>query len=68
MIKSNPTNEAGGKSSEVSFSASDVKRFRRMYNETVYREKSSFWFKGNEYLTSYAGYLLEYFRLRRKRP
>jgi hypothetical protein len=35
-------------------------RLRKAYNEAVTEKRSQFTFEGNEYVTGYAKYLLEY--------
>jgi hypothetical protein len=39
----------------------DMPDFERAYLKAVDRDKESFFFKDNEVLTAYAGYVLEYY-------
>lgn len=44
----------------VSFSPNDFKQFKKIYGDAIKTGKESFIFKGDEYLTAYAKYLIEY--------
>lgn len=41
-----------------------IKDFRDAYRVATFDDKSSFVFDGHEFLTSYAGYMCEYFELK----
>jgi len=45
---------------QVEFNAENFKAFRKRYNEAIRDSENSFMFEGNEYLTSYAKYVIEY--------
>ena len=42
-------------------------KFKKLYNEAVRTEKTSFMFEGQEVLVAYAKYLIEYTELRREK-
>lgn len=44
----------------VEFNAESFKKFRARYNTAIEKSENSFVFEGNEYLTSYAKYVIEY--------
>ena len=44
----------------VSFNPAKFKRLRKRYAQAVISKEETFKFEGNEYLTAYAGYLLEH--------
>jgi hypothetical protein len=44
----------------VSFSQDDLIQFKKLYEQAIRDEKEIIIFKGDEYLTSYAKYLIEY--------
>ena len=45
---------------QVEFNAESFKKFRARYNEAIEKKEIQFTFEGNEYLTSYAKYVIEY--------
>jgi dihydrofolate reductase len=49
-------------SNTVSFSQEDFKNFKTEYNSAIENEKQMFVFGGNEFLTSYAKYVIEYLK------
>lgn len=44
----------------VSFTKADLKEFKKHYNKAVKDKMYLFIFKGEEYLTEYAKYVIEY--------
>ena len=44
----------------ISFDQQKLKEFKRLYNKAVKEGKDSFIFIGDEYLTTYAKYVIEY--------
>jgi hypothetical protein len=44
----------------VSFSADDLNQFKKLYKQAIRDEKEIIIFRGDEYLTTYAKYLIEY--------
>lgn len=44
----------------VTFTEQDLKNVKRLYEAAVRSGEKSFWYRDNEYLTSYAKYLIEY--------
>lgn len=50
----------------VQFTKADFESFKLMYEASVKKKLESFSFAGNEYLTSYAKYLIEYLESRIK--
>lgn len=50
----------------VEWDAAKLKRFERVYQTAVKQNADSFWFERNEYLVSYAKYLIEYLKLKLK--
>lgn len=45
---------------QVEFTAESFKRFKARYDEAVKKSEESFVFEGNEFLTAYAKYVIEY--------
>jgi hypothetical protein len=44
----------------IEFSRADFQKFKKAYNEAVANGKDQFTFMGNEFVTGYAKYLIEY--------
>lgn len=44
----------------VTFDEEKLRRLKKAYDEAVKNQKDSFFFDGQEYLTSYAKYLIEF--------
>lgn len=44
----------------VDFDKAKLRRFKRAYHYAVSQKQESFTFDGNEYMTAYAMYLIEY--------
>ena len=49
---------------QIQWNAPMLKRFKKEYNKSS--QKESFIFEGNEFLTSYAKYLIEYLQTKLK--
>jgi hypothetical protein len=47
----------------VEFDENDYLAFRKRYRQAVKNKEESFKFKGNEYLTTFAKYVLEYLEM-----
>jgi hypothetical protein len=47
-------------STTISFNKESFKNFKKEYNSSVENNKEMFVFEGNEFLTSYAKYVVEY--------
>lgn len=45
---------------KIEFTEDNFVKFKEEYNKAVEREATSFSFEGNEFLVSYAKYLIEY--------
>lgn len=52
---------------EVTFTPEKIKALQRAYDQAVKDGKDQFQFEGNDYLVSYAKYLLEYLKMERRR-
>lgn len=50
----------------VQFNKADFESFKKMYESSKEKGNESFSFGGNEYLTSYAKYLIEYLETKLK--
>ncbi len=44
----------------ISFDKRKLKELKNLYNKAIKENKESFTYNGDEYLTSYAKYLIEY--------
>lgn len=51
---------------EIGFDKQKLDRLILAYDCAVYMRLESFWFEGQEYLTSYAKYLIEYLKCKIK--
>lgn len=51
----------------INFDRNKLKDLKRHYNKAVKANKESFIFNGDEYLTSYAKYVIEYLESKFKR-
>jgi len=50
----------------IKFNRGKVEKLRESYKDAIGRGDSSFWFEGNEWVTGYAKYALEYLDMRNK--
>lgn len=51
----------------IEFDKEKLKRLKHVYEKAIELQQDSFWFEGNEYLTSYAKYLIEYLETKFKK-
>ena len=52
-------------SEQIEFTPEKAKRLKKAYEAAVKENKNSFIFEGNEFVTGYAKYVLEYLAMRK---